>query len=88
MRVEHYAQSALETVEKQEMVEINLERALNPMRIHYLLTALKYFDRMGLKDGAEAHKDAYKCADYLCRAVSGQWITDAKEACDVVEESS
>ena len=74
MRVEHYASGAMETVEKQEMVETFLERRLNAMRIHYLLTALKYFDRMGLKDNAE--KDAYKCADYLCRAVTGEWLDD------------
>ena len=72
MRVEHYASGAMETVEKQEMVEWCLEGRLNAMRIHYLLTALKYFDRMGLKDKAE--KDAYKCADYLCRAVTGDWL--------------
>ena len=72
MRVEHYASGAMETVEKQEMVESFLERRLNAMRIHYLLTALKYFDRMGLKDTAES--DAYKCADYLCRAVTGEWL--------------
>lgn len=77
MRVEHYAQGAMETVEKQEMVEVNLERALNPMRIHYLLTALKYFDRMGLK--CDAASDAYKCADYLCRAVTGNWIEESHE---------
>ena len=79
MRVEHYAHGAMETVDKQELVEINLERALNPMRIHYLLTALKYFDRMGLKDKAET--DAYKCADYLCRAMTGEWL----EGGEVVE---
>lgn len=72
MRVEHYASGAMETVDKQEMVEAFLELRLNAMRIHYLLTALKYFDRMGLKDRAE--KDAYKCADYLCRAVTGEWL--------------
>lgn len=72
MRVEHYAQGAMETVEKQEMVESFLELRLNAMRIHYLLTALKYFDRMGLKGDAES--DAYKCADYLCRAVTGEWL--------------
>lgn len=72
MRVDHYASGAMETVDKQEMVEEFLERRLNAMRIHYLLTALKYFDRMGLKDNAE--KDAYKCADYLCRAVTGEWL--------------
>ena len=83
MRVEHYAHGEIETVEKQEMVEINLERVLNPMSIHYLLTALKYFDRMGLKAGAEAHNDAYKCADYLCRAVTGEWLSDVwKDGCD------
>ena len=81
MRVEHYAQGAMETVDKQELVEINLERAINPMRIHYLLTALKYFDRMGLKGDAES--DAYKCADYLCRAVTGAWLSD--EAGEVEE---
>lgn len=74
MRVEHYATGAMETVDKQELVEEHLERSLNAMRIHYLLTALKYFDRMGLKDKAE--NDAYKCADYLCRAVTGRWLSD------------
>lgn len=72
MRVDHYASGAMETVDKQEMVEAFLELRLNAMRIHYLLTALKYFDRMGLKDRAES--DAYKCADYLCRAVTGEWL--------------
>lgn len=72
MKVEHYATGAMETVDKQEMVESFLELRLNAMRIHYLLTALKYFDRMGLKDKAET--DAYKCADYLCRAVTGEWL--------------
>lgn len=72
MRVDHYATGAMETVDKQEMVEGYLELRLNAMRIHYLLTALKYFDRMGLKDKAE--KDAYKCVDYLCRAVTGEWL--------------
>ena len=74
MRVDHYAAGAMETVDKQEMVEAFLELRLNAMRIHYLLTALKYFDRMGLKDKAET--DAYKCADYLCRAVTGRWLSD------------
>lgn len=74
MRVDHYASGAMETVDKQEMVETFLELRLNAMRIHYLLTALKYFDRMGLKDRAEG--DAYKCADYLCRAVTGRWLSD------------
>ena len=76
MRVEHYASGAMETVEKQEMVEACLELRLNAMRIHYLLTALKYFDRMGLK--GDPQKDAYKCADYLCRAVTGEWLEDGE----------
>lgn len=74
MRVDHYASGAIETVEKQEMVEAFLELRLNAMRIHYLLTAMKYFDRMGLKGDPE--RDAYKCADYLCRAVTGRWLSD------------
>ena len=72
MRVDHYASGAMETVDKQEMVEGYLEGRLNPLCIHYLLTAMKYLDRMGLKDKAES--DAYKCADYLCRAVTGEWL--------------
>ena len=76
MRVEHYASGAMETVDKQEMVEGYLELRLNAMRIHYLLTALKYFDRMGLK--GDPQKDAYKCADYLCRAVTGEWLEDGE----------
>ena len=76
MRVEHYASGAMETVDKQEMVDGYLELRLNAMRIHYLLTALKYFDRMGLK--GDPQKDAYKCADYLCRAVTGEWLEDGE----------
>ena len=76
MRVDHYASGVMETVDIQEMVEAFLELRLNAMRIHYLLTALKYFDRMGLKD--EAERDAYKCADYLCRAVTGEWLEDGE----------
>lgn len=72
MRVEHYATGAMETVDKQETVCANLAGAVEPITVHYLLTALKYFDRMGLKDRAES--DAYKCADYLCRAVTGEWL--------------
>lgn len=74
MRVDHYASGAMETVEKQETVCANLAGAVEPITVHYLLTALKYFDRMGLKDKAEC--DAYKCADYLCRAVTGRWLSD------------
>ena len=72
MRVDHYATGAMETVDKQEMVEACLERRLGALQVHFLLTALKYFDRMGLKGDAEG--DAYKCADYLCRAVTGEWL--------------
>lgn len=82
MRVEHYAQGALETVEKQELVESELDRALDAMKIHYLLTALKYFDRMGLKGDPE--KDAYKCADYLHRAITGEWLDDEEVTGGVV----
>ena len=74
MRVDHYATGAMETVDKQEMVCANLAGAVEPITVHYLLTALKYFDRMGLKDAAD--RDAYKCADYLCRAVTGRWLSD------------
>lgn len=74
MRVEHYATGAMETVDKQETVCANLAGAVEPITVHYLLTALKYFDRMGLKDKAD--KDAYKCADYLCRAVTGRWLSN------------
>ena len=81
MRVDHYATGAMETVDKQEMVEACLEPAINAMRIHYLLTALKYSDRMGLK--GPAAEDSYKCADYLCRAVTGRWLSD--EAREVAE---
>ena len=34
--------------------------------------ALKYFDRMGLK--GDAPQDAYKCADYLHRAITGEFL--------------
>ena len=83
MRVEHYANGAMETVDKQETVCANLSGTVDPITIHYLLTALKYFDRMGLK--GPVAEDSYKCADYLCRAVTGRWLSEAGGDGDVSE---
>lgn len=34
--------------------------------------AMKYALRCGLKDSWE--KDAYKCADFICKALEGKWL--------------
>ena len=67
----HYTRGAMETVDKQAAVAKHLGD-LDHMTVHFLLTAIKYVDRMGLKDDAE--KDAFKAADYLHRAVTGEWL--------------
>lgn len=70
------------TIEKQETIGSVLDNELPTAVIYNLLTALKYFDRMGKKqyDGlseADSYaKDASKCADYLHRAVTGRFLNE------------
>ena len=72
----HYTTGAMETVDKQAAVAKHLGD-LDHMTVHFLLTAIKYVDRMGLKD--DAAKDAFKAADYLHRAVTGEWLNGKGE---------
>lgn len=73
MTPDHYM-GERETVEKQEEVASLLGGRLTPEAICHVATAIKYIDRMGRKDGSSFEEDAYKAADYLCRAVTGGWL--------------
>ena len=73
----YYTVGTLETCEKIDMVLDALDLNSNdiPARAHgYIFNFLKYFDRMGSKDGEPAEKDAVKCANYIHRALTGEWF--------------
>lgn len=68
----HY--DGLGTIDKQEyIVEMLIERGLDPARAFDAATAIKYTDRAGRKDGESDEKDLGKAAGYLFRTVFGRW---------------
>lgn len=69
----HYT-CGVETCRKQEAVLACLDGLIDIKTGHCIATAIKYIDRMGLKDGETLEDDAYKAADYLHRAITGEWI--------------
>ena len=71
----HY-KDGIQTREKKSMVAKHLDDILTNDAWDDISNAMKYFDRMGLKDDAE--KDAYKCADYLHRAITGKFLNEVK----------
>ena len=69
----HYKQGGMHTVEKIEYV-CNVLRTsdyISGAKIADVAHALKYFDRIGLKDDAD--KDIYKTADWLHRLITGKF---------------
>lgn len=74
----HYKQGGMQTAEK-------IERVCNVLRnsdyicgakIADVAHALKYFDRIGLKDDAD--KDIYKTADWLHRLITGKFLNEVE----------
>ena len=77
MSNKHYKQGAMETIDKMNMVFSFLsDNGLTPQQYFALGNAMKYFDRMGLKDSSI--DDAYKCADYLHMAIFGDFLNRKK----------
>lgn len=73
MTPEHY-QGERETIEKQEEIAYLLSGRVSAAALGNIWTAIKYVDRMGRKEGNSFEEDAYKAADYICRAVTGEWL--------------
>lgn len=75
----HY-RDGMETVVHQEQICKLLEEAGIPSdKIHFIATAIKYAERAGKKEGESFEKDCYKEADYLCRALTGQWLHECEK---------
>lgn len=72
----YYECGNYETVDKQETIAKHLIRALDVQQVGHVMTAIKYIDRMGRKEGADFDDDARKAADYICRAFTGTWLDD------------
>lgn len=68
----HYNSGAMQTIDKKEMVYKYLQDRITLAQADAIGNALKYFDRIGLKD--DTGKDASKCADYLYRALNGRFL--------------
>ena len=73
----HYKSNNISTRRKKSMVSQYLDDVLPNDVWDDLGNALKYMDRMGLKGSAE--DDAYKCADYLHRAITGKFFNEVKD---------
>ncbi len=72
----HYKQGGMQTAEKIEYV-CNVLRTsdyISGAKIADVAHALKYFDRIGLKDDAD--KDIYKTADWLHRLITGKFLNE------------
>lgn len=72
MEVNHYQSGKIETIDKIEKVLSCMAGKISPMQGALIAKALKYVDRMGLKDDPD--KEAYKAADYIHRLLTGKWL--------------
>lgn len=74
----HYKQGGMQTAEKSEYF-CNVLRTsdyISGAKIADVAHALKYFDRIGLKDDAD--KDIYKTADWLHRLITGKFLNEVE----------
>lgn len=74
----HYKQGGMQTADKIEKV-CNVLRTsdyISGAKIADVAHALKYFDRIGLKDDAD--KDIYKTADWLHRLITGKFLNEVE----------
>lgn len=77
---DHYKLSAgPEDIIKMEAIADELEKHGVPAKtIAVVMTACKYYGRMGLKDGQTFEKEVTKCSNYFYRAITGRFF-DSKE---------
>lgn len=72
-----YYDGDVPTFVKQRLIADELQEAgVDAWRIGHIMTAIKYIDRMGLKDGEPVEKDAHKAADYMMMAMDGRWLRE------------
>lgn len=70
-------ETGLETSSKQRMILHYLESSkfeIDSYTQHCVATAIKYIDRAGLKSTSNWMDDCWKAADYICQAITGQWL--------------
>lgn len=75
----HYKQGGMQTAEKIEYV-CNVLRTsdyISGAKIADVAHALKYFDRIGLKEDAD--KDIYKTVDWLHRLITGKFLNEVED---------
>ena len=72
----HYKQGGMQTAEKIERVCNILKTSgeISGAKIADVAHALKYSDRIGLKD--DANLDTYKTADWLHRLITGKFLNE------------
>lgn len=69
----------MHTAEKIERVcnVLRTSDEISGAKIADVAHALKYFDRIGLKDAAD--KDIYKTADWLHRLITGKFLNEVED---------
>lgn len=72
----HYKQGGMQTAEKIERVcnILKTSSEISGAKIADVAHALKYSDRIGLKDDADI--DIYKTADWLHRLITGKFLNE------------
>lgn len=72
----HYKQGGMQTADKIERVCNILKTSgeISGAKIADVAHALKYSDRIGLKD--DANLDTYKTADWLHRLITGKFLNE------------
>lgn len=72
----HYKQGGMQTAEKIERVcnVLKTSGEVSGAKIADVAHALKYSDRVGLKDDADI--DIYKTADWLHRLITGKFLNE------------
>ena len=75
----HYRHGGMQTADKIEAVAKLLGKSgmVGGDQIADVAHALKYFDRAGLKDDYD--EDLYKCADWLHRLITGQFLNEVED---------
>lgn len=78
---DHYKLSAgPEDIIKMEAIADELEKhGVSAKTIAAIMTACKYYGRMGLKDGQTFEKEVTKCSNYFYRAITGKFFDSEGE---------
>lgn len=84
----HYTDKSTPTINKIDLVLDTLDELqkdfdcrdrVSSRDVGYIFNFLKYFDRLGDKDGEPAAKDARKCANYIYRLAKGVFVDEVDD---------